>query len=176
MSSVVQQQPSYIRLAQAYLLSGIIALSGIYPYQVQVASFSIDVFFAIAAYMGVTLLALKTFNQKDLTAGLLTATTLLLLVAPAVLGLWPQSLSLASFILLSSPLALVSQVDEGASELVASVAELRREVRRVSWPSVQETLKFVAIVAIFVVGAALFWAFIDRIIQGVFSILFYYLA
>lgn len=176
MSSVVQQRPSYIRLAQAYLVCGIIALSGIYPYQVQIASFSIDVFFAIAAHMGAALFVLKTFNQKDVTAGLLTLATLSLLIAPAVLSLWPPSLSIASFILLSSPLILVSQVDEGASDLIASVAELRREVRRVSWPSVQETLKFVAIVAIFVIAAALFWAFIDRIIQGVFSVLFYYLA
>lgn len=175
MSSVVQQQHFYTRIGQLSLIVGTIALAGLYPYSIQVGSFAFDVFSIIASCCVLQLVLLKLM-QRDMVGTFLAAIAGSMLFAPENLFAGFLSIKIALFILSLAPLAFVAQADEGTRELMESAAELRREVRRVSWPSVQETLKFVAIVSLFVVGAAIFWAFVDRIIQAVFSILFYYFA
>jgi preprotein translocase SecE subunit len=172
MSLLVQQQS----LAKAYFSVGIISLFGVYAYHVTVASVSVNLLAVLAFLTGVALLALKSLATKDFAAAaLITASVVVLGLSDSITWI-PQNMSVALFVLFMTPVIFMARVDEKMTELLAVISELRREIRRVTWPTVQETLQFVAIVATFVVVAAVFWAFIDRIIQWFFSILFYYLA
>lgn len=176
MSSLVQQQNSYTQQARAYCSMGLFSLSGVYQVPLQIPfSQPVEMFYAFAVILGVMLILSKTFSQKDLTGALFTALSFIFFATSQEIAFWPQSLAIVLFVLFAAPVLIFQDVGTALSQVVASTAELRREMRRVTWPTVQETLKFVAIVSVFVVVAALFWAFVDRIIQGVFSILFYYL-
>ncbi len=52
-----------------------------------------------------------------------------------------------------------------------TAVELRREVKRITWPSHHETLRFVGIVSVFVTCSALFWWLMDGVITRILSLI-----
>lgn len=175
MSAVVQQQPSYTQPARLYALTAAISFLGLGPFIVEIASYPVHILWTAVVVQGIFLAFFKSVFQRDFIGSLLVAMSVFVFATPTAAALWPQAVAPFLFALTVLPAALFSEVGSGIRQVLASAAELRREMRRVTWPTMQETLKFVGIVSVFVVVAALFWAFIDRIIQSMFSVLFYYL-
>jgi len=63
-----------------------------------------------------------------------------------------------------------------AQSVQETTVELRREMKRISWPSHQETLRFVGIVSVFVLCSAVFWWLLDGMITRVLSFIIHTLS
>lgn len=75
-------------------------------------------------------------------------------------------------ILLASALVLyaISRTEMG-HKFLAYLSDTRKEIRKIVWPTQQETMKSVLMVALFVMGAAIFWWFVDALIAKLFALI-----
>jgi preprotein translocase subunit SecE len=75
-------------------------------------------------------------------------------------------------ILLASSLVLyaVSRTELG-QRFLAYLGDTRKEIRKIVWPTQQETMKSVLMVALFVMSAAVFWWIVDAMIAKFFALI-----